>query len=303
MNVIHHQFDKGDGGHLSDAELLELQQGQLSTARLASVQQHLFVCRECLQAFKDLSDFFTPPQADEAALSEKQIETGWQELKERLPRSAASFQTVPASARVATASRVWLPLAAGLLVTLGLAGFLIWRQQQAEPRLAQASYQLSPSPLQASPIASARPAETTSGQPRVSGQAEPTALPARRQNQAVQAPFSTRELLVTSGEKAATDVAQAQPLFVPAQEKTFSLKLRIYNPRDYHSFRVELLDGERKVVQAVDGKLTKDLAVEAVFARAGLADGKYFLRVTGAHRQNKKVEPLESVIEITGRNN
>ncbi len=300
MNVIHHQFDKPDGEHLSDADLIELQQGLLSPARLASVQQHLFVCLECLRAFKDASDFFTPLQADEAAPSNKQIEAGWQELKKRLPLSEVGVHPARAAARTTTALKL-LPLAAGLLVALGLAGLFIWRERQAETQLAQTANAPSQLPMPASPAASTRPTETVLDQRKVVGQAKLEISQAPRQNQATQPPFSTRELFVTSSERAATEVAQPQLLFVPAKAKTFSVKLRVYNPLDYRSFHVELLDSQRRGVQAVDGNVTKDLAVAAVFERAGLPDGKYFLRVTGAHKQNNSVESLESVVEITAR--
>ncbi len=304
MNVIRHQFDKHGEEHLSDAELFELQQGLLSPARLASVQQHLFDCFECLRAFKDGSDFFTPLQTDEMIPSNEQIEAGWQELKKRLPLSEASFQAAPAADPVASASSGWLlPLAAGLLVTLGLAGLFVWRGRQTETQLAQTSDTPSQPSTQASPAASARPTETTFDQRRAVGQAKLESPRPHRQSQAAQPPFSTREMFVTSGEKAATDVTQPQLLFVPAQEKTFSVKLRIYNPLGYRSLRVELLDSQRQVVRTAGGKVTKDMAIEAVFERAGLADGKYFLRVTGSHGQNEGTESLESVIEITARSN
>jgi len=300
MNVIHHQFDKPGGEHLSDTELFELQQGLLPPARQASVQQHLFVCLECLQAFKDVSDFLTPLQADETVPSKKQIEAGWQELKKRLPLSEVGVHPARAAARTTHALKL-LPLAAGLLVTLGLAGLFIWRERQTETQLAQTANTPSQLPTPTSPAASAGPTETALDQRKVVGRAKLETPQAQRQNQATQSPFSTRELFVTSSERAATEVAQPQPLFVPAQAKAFTVKLRIYNPIDYRSFSVELLDRQRKVVQTAEGKVTKDLAVEAVFERAGLADGQYFLRVTGSHKENKSVEPLESAIEITAR--
>jgi hypothetical protein len=294
MNVISPQFGQHDGEHLSDAELFELYQGRLSPAQFASVQQHLFVCTKCLRAFKDVSDFFTPPQADEPAPSDEQIEAGWNELKERLPLPKAQIQIIAVSS-----SRRWvLPLAASLLIALGLAGPLVWRAWQTETQLARMVN--TPTPAQASPTVELRPAATP---PVASEQPQPKAAQVPGSNQAARPPFPVEELLITSGERGAADVAQARKLFVPAQEKNFRLKLRIYNPLNYRSFRVELLDQQQKVVQAVDGKLTKDLAIEAILQRVGLADDKYFLRVTGISKQTGQTEVLESVIEITSRRN
>jgi hypothetical protein len=306
MNAIRPQSSKYAGPHLSEAELFDMQQGRSSPTQFASGQQHLFVCPKCLQAFKEVSDFLTPPQAEELAVSNEQVEAGWQELKERLPRSKPGAQAAPTAALVTTAStsRGWLlPLAAGLLVTLGLAGLFVWRGRQPETQIARVSDAPSQPPTQVSPVASVRPTETQPEQQGVGRQAMPSAAQAHRPSQTAQPPFQVSELLVTSGEKAASDTAPAQILFVPAQEKTFSLRLRIYNPLDYSSFRVELLDQKRTPVQAVGGRLTKDLAIEALFERAGLADGKYFLRVTGYQGQIGSTEPLESAIEITARRN
>lgn len=291
MNDISPQFGQA-GQHLSEAELFALHAGQLSAAQLTRVQQHLFICIQCLRAFKEVSDFFTPLQTDEPALSNEQIEAGWKELKERLPLPKARAAGVSATRRWA------LPLAAGLFIALGLAGFFVWRAQRAETQLAQTTN--TPAPVPASPTADARSATTPPAQPVAREQARPKAAPVPG---APQTPFPAAELLITSGERGIAAGAQARKLFVPAQQKNFRLKLRIYNPLDYRSFRVELLDDQRKVVQTADGRLTKDQAIEAVFQRANLADNQYFLRVIGVHKQAGQTEALEAVIEITSRRN
>jgi hypothetical protein len=295
MNVISHQSGQQDGGHLSDAELFELHQGRLSPERFASVQQHLFICTQCLRAFKEVSDFFTPSQADATVPSDEQIEAGWKELKERLPLPKAW------AASVSAARRWWLPLAAALFITLGGAGLLVWRAQQADRQLARMAN--TPTPAQASPTMALRQAATPSEQRAVGEQSRPKAAQAPGSPPTARAPFQVEELLITSGERAAAEIAQARKLFVPAQEKSFRLRLRIYNPLDYRSFRVELLDSQRRVVQGVAGKLTKDQAIEVLFQRADLADDKYFLRVSGVHQQSGQTETLESVIEVTAQRN
>lgn len=306
MNAIRPQSGKHDGPHLSDAELFELQQGRSSPAQFASGQQHLFVCPKCLRAFKEVSDFLTPLQAEEVAVSSEQIEAGWRELKERLPLSKPLAQAAPTAARAATAStsRGWLlPLAAGLLVILGLAGLVLWRGRQPATQIVWVSKAPPPAPAPISPAASVHPAVAQPEQPRAGEPAKPSAAQAQRPSQTAHPAFQASELLVTSGEKGASDTASAQKLFVPAQQKTLRIRLRLYNPLDYSSFQVELLDQQRSRLQAVGGKLTKDLALEARFERAGLADGKYFLRVSGQRGQTNSTEPLETAIEITARRN
>lgn len=276
MNTIHPQFGAHDGQHLSDTELFALHEGRLAPAQFASARQHLLACAKCLRAFKELSDFFTPPQADEPALSEEQIGAAWVELKPRLKPQPLFFSAIAAAFSALLVRPLPLALAASLCVVISWASLAVWRAlrpaQPAPPQLAQASVTLSP---QASPLAS---------------------VPGTNESAYLAGGF-----YLTSGEKAAGNQAELHTVYVPVEFKAFRLRLGIDRPLRFNKYGVELFNLAGQPLRAAEGRLVEHNFIEASFARSGLPDGKYLLRLAASNTAAQFANTYEARLEISSR--
>src|SRR5215470_16980713 len=141
MKAARAKCDDGNGRHLSEAEMIAYCQERMAAAEREAARPHILQCNQCLQLFKDVSDFFEPRREDEEEIDQSQIRRAWNDFWPRAHVEKIVATTFFKSLRAMSLSGAALPLAAGLLITCGLATVFGWRErqekQQAQQQLAQ----------------------------------------------------------------------------------------------------------------------------------------------------------------------
>src|SRR5215510_401217 len=79
MKAARAKFDDIGGRHLSRDEMIAFCQGRM-TAEREVARPHILQCDQCLQLFKDVSDFFEPQREDEIEVGELQVRRAWKEF-------------------------------------------------------------------------------------------------------------------------------------------------------------------------------------------------------------------------------
>ncbi len=299
------QFDGEDiGQHIRAAELLALLKRSLTPAQTARLQNHLPGCEQCQALYQDVNDFALPRRAEEAVVSEAQIQASWNQLKAQLlpaqPPVAIAAPRPMALAAAAGASWRWaLPLAAALLLTLSVVSVKLWRDRQAAnaPALSTAKTSADTS---MPPVNQPTLPASTQGVANPKTTAQKTAVP----KTAAEAPDKTlalvthdvATLLLNSGEKGEAAASSPQLLQIPSQAGQLRFKFTRYKPTEFPSYQVELLNAQGQVKQVATGWLKKGGSIEAIFRRDGLTDGEYQLRVTGQGRADGDLTPLTTTL-------
>ncbi len=111
------------GAHASPAQLLAYHAGKLSGSEEARLQDHLALCPECTDAVLDLAAFPQIEPRGGAAGSMAERVPPWPAIRDRLEESLeheAQRGPEPVAADRWVPGRLWLAVAAGLVISLGL---------------------------------------------------------------------------------------------------------------------------------------------------------------------------------------
>ena len=300
MSIISQFGDAGSGQHISEQELSALLKQHLTPVQNLRLQQHLTDCLPCQELYQDANNFCLARRPEEPVLNEVQIQQSWEQLKPLLLQSPS-----PTAVRVTHRPTTWadtanlkrdwaLPLAAILFLSLGILTITLWRNRQATALPAG--------------VASNTPdviSKPTANQPTPSANQPAVIVPQSIQKSATSktttettrkplslGTYEVATLMLTSGERNATEPITSPPLSIPAEAAQLRFRIIRYKPTEFPAYQVELLNAAGEVKQVVRGSLAKTKMIEAVFHRAGLTDGEYQLRVTGQGRENADLLPL-----------
>ena len=276
--------------HCAVAELLALARAQLSAARSSELQAHLLTCADCYALYQDAEAFGVPVQPGDPSVSEAQIQGDWQRLQSQLlpaepdagfwsPWFAVLFEAMPRWA--------WA-LTAGVVLALGVGAAWLWRARQAVP----------PAPVILTQAA--KPETLPPVIPTIAPVRE-TPVPAATKHSApmvTNLDYLVAVVTLSSGEKGETDVAATPPLRVPTEARQFRFKLSKLKPLEFPEYKVELSDTTGRVRQVAHGVAGQDKLIEVSFARAGLADGEYRLRVSGQGHTGADETPLTATVKL-----
>jgi hypothetical protein len=155
---------QGRGAHPDVETLTAYHAGELPTAAVDEVQEHLAVCRHCTGLLLDLPAFLETPGAPALADEGGEPDAGWQALRERLPGPQAPAeqdgrrrQPAPARPPAWTPAgrrprrRTLLGLAAAALAVLAVAPLWIIAWRLAAPALPPATLDLAPAETRRGP--------------------------------------------------------------------------------------------------------------------------------------------------------
>jgi hypothetical protein len=292
MKAARAKFNDGNGRHLSQDEMIAYCREPMAAAEREEARLHILQCDHCLQLFRDVSDFFEPRREDEEEIDQLQISRAWNDFwpRARTERKVASriFESVR---RMSFPRAAW-QLAAGLLITLGLATVFVWRESQ-ERRQAQlqiAQLQNRQQDLEAR----LSQAERTAGnqleqerERRAEAEAQVKELQIRldglmqsRQN----IPFYQIESTSLRGPK------EDSPVSIPPRTKTFILSLDIYNPNEFPEYVVEIFDQHGQRVKEISGLRPVGMGktLNMTLDRGSLKEGKHLIKLSGRRGGTKK---------------
>ena len=283
MKASRAKFDDGNGGHLSEAEMIAYWHERTTAAEREEARLHILQCDHCLQLFRDVSDFFEPRREDEEEIDQLQIRRAWNDF---WPRAHTERKT-----RVPFSPAVW-PLAAGLLITLGLAPVLVWRErqerQQAQLQIAQ--LQSLQQDFEARMSQAERTASDQLGQER-ERRAEAEARLKELQIQIDGLRQSQQNTPIFSIGSGSIRGQQDDALVsITPKTRTFILRLDIYNPNEYPEYVVEIFDQHGQKVKEVSGLRPVDTekTLNLTLHRGSLKEGKYLLKLSGRRGGIKK---------------
>src|SRR5262245_50796319 len=142
MKAARATFNDGNGRHLSENEMIAYCREPMAAAEREEARLHILQCDLCLQLFRDVSDFFEPRREDEEEIDQLQVRRAWNDFWPRThaPKKAAA-KIVESVRRISVFGAAW-PVAAGLLITLGLATVFAWRERQERLQAQQQVAQL-----------------------------------------------------------------------------------------------------------------------------------------------------------------
>jgi hypothetical protein len=139
MRAIFEESAGHSNPHLSTAELIAYQKGTLDEFAQKQAQFHLLACPQCIEAFKDVSEFFAPAREDEPDTNEFEIRRQWHAFKQRFPVSGQypkDSAVNKVSGRSAPIHLFWAT-AAGVLLALGGAGLWIGKYRMENQNLSR----------------------------------------------------------------------------------------------------------------------------------------------------------------------
>ena len=139
MKVIFEESADNLGPHLSDAELIAYQKGELDDLKRKLAQPHLAACAQCVRAFKDVNDFFAPAADDEAEADEFEVRRQWHEFRRRfLPSDQFAAENAANEVkRPMPAARLFMAAAAGALLAVGAASIWVIKYRTENEALAK----------------------------------------------------------------------------------------------------------------------------------------------------------------------
>ena len=291
MKAARANFNDGNGRHLSEDEMIAYCREPMAAAEREEARLHILQCDHCLQLFRDVSDFFEPRREDEEEIDQLQISRAWNDFWPRARTERKVASRIVESVRRSFPRAAW-QLAAGLLITLGLATVLVWRERQ-ERRQAQLQIAQLQNRQQDLEARLSR-AERTSGnqleqerERRTEAEALLKELQIRldglmqsRQNTAV---YSIESIRVR-GPKDDSVVS------ITPTTRTFILTLDIYNPNEFPEYVVEIFDQHGQRVKEISGLRPVGMGktLNLTLDRWALKEGKHLLKLSGRRGGTKK---------------
>ena len=281
-----------NGGHLTEAQVIAYCRDEMSAAEHETAEAHLVSCEQCITLFRNARDFLEPARDDEQEITATETDEAWQSLWERVQSAAPAV--VPVDFRRAREKKklsyVTLALAASLLISFGVLGWMTWhllserqsRRQsqeiavQSENRQRELEQQLSQ--LQQNGSEQLKRERDQ----RLAAEAERDRLQTRLSQQGVEdVPIYTARL---SSERGVEDDVR---LRFPGTTKSARLRLLISKPYEFPEYAVEVADESGRIVSKVSGlRPTGDEGALSLRLNR-LSPGKYSMRLFGGKEKKQ----------------
>jgi hypothetical protein len=156
------------GRHLSEERMYEFCRGGIAAEELAAARDHISQCADCLTLYREAHEFIGIQTSKAAEVSQDEIESEWQTLRQQLPQLAKQATPPPQTSWL---NAIWPfqispkpALAVALLaIVFGALGYAVFKPSPMKPKdIAQASPTPMPS-LPASIAPSPSPAAVAPG--------------------------------------------------------------------------------------------------------------------------------------------
>jgi hypothetical protein len=285
MKAARAKFDDRDERHLSEEEMIAYCQERAPAAERETARLHILQCDHCLQLFRDVSDFLEPRREDEEEIDQLQIRRAWNDFWLRThARKKVAANIVESIRRMSFPGAAW-PLAAGLLITLGLTTALTWRERQErlQAQLQIAQLQNRQQDLEARLSQAERTAGDQLGEAEARVKELQIRLDGLRQSQ-------QNIPVYPIGSESIRGQQEDSPVSIPPTTRTFILSLDIYNPNEFPEYVVEVFDQHGQRVKEISGlrPVGTGKTLNLTLDRESLKEGKHFLRLSGRRGGAKK---------------
>ena len=295
--------------HLTEAQVIAYCRGEMSGTEHEEAEAHLVSCEQCLALFRNARDFLEPARDDEAEITAAETDAAWSSLWKEVPGSAST--TTPTvvsgdfqrSREKTLLSRAALPLAACLLLSLGVLGWQTWRllserrsrQQSQEMAVQLESRQRELEQRLAQLERSGKEELQQEHDQRLALEAERDQLQARLAqlgHESEVVPVYTARL---SSERGSEDDVRVR---FSGTTKAARLRLLISKPYEFPEYTIEFFDESGRVVMKTSGVRPRgdDGALSVQMNRTAFSAGKYKLRLFGGKERKPLGEYGISVI-------
>jgi hypothetical protein len=304
MKAVNRTSGSNDDRHLTEAQVIAYCRGEMSAAEHDLAEAHLVSCEQCLTLFRNARDFVEPALDDEEEITPAETDKAWASLWKEV-QGNASTDVRPAKPATVVAgdfgrsrektllARATLPLAAGLLISLGLLGWQTWRffserrsRQQSQEIAAQLQNRQRELEQRLTQL------EQSGGEQLQQERNERRAVEAERDElQARLSQLGHEEVPVytarLSSERGADDDVRVR---FPSATKAARLRLLISKPYEFSEYAIEIVDESGRVVTKTSGVRPSDGdgALGLRINRSAFNSGKYKLRLFGG----KERKPL-----------
>lgn len=302
MKAVNRTSGNNDDSHLSEAQVIAYCRGEMSAAEHESAEAHLVSCAQCLAMFRNARDFVERARDDEEEIPTAETDAAWASLWKEV-QGETSTDVLPGKTVVtgdfqrtrdkALLARATLPLAAGLLISLGLLGWQTWRffserqsRQQSQEIAAQLQNRQRELEQRLAQLEQSGGAQLQQERDqRLAAEAERDQLQARLSQLGHEdVPVYTARL---SSERGAEDDVRVR---FNGATKAARLRLLISKPYEFPEYAIEVVAESGRVVTKASGVRASgdDGALGVRLNRSAFSTGKYKLRLFGG----KERKPL-----------
>jgi hypothetical protein len=302
MKAARAKFNDGNGRHLSQDEMIAYCREPMAAAEREEARLHILQCDHCLQLFRDVSDFFEPRREDEEEIDQLQISRAWNDFWPRARTERKVASRIVESVRRSFPRAAW-QLAAGLLITLGLATVFVWRERQErlQAQLQIAQLQNRQQDLEARLSQGERTAGNQLEQER-ERRAEAEAQVKELQIRLNGLGQSQQNIPVYSIGSATRGQQEASDVSIPRTTRTFILSMDVYNPYEFPEYVVEIFDQHGQRVKEISGLRPVGMGktLNLTLHRGSLKEGKYLIKLSGRRGgTNKKLEEYSLLLSFS----
>jgi hypothetical protein len=274
----------------------------MAAAEREEARLHILQCDHCLQLFRDVSDFFEPRREDEEEIDQLQISRAWNDFWPRARTERKVASRIVESVRRSFPRAAW-QLAAGLLITLGLATVFVWRERQErlQAQLQIAQLQNRQQDLEARLSQGERTAGNQLEQER-ERRAEAEAQVKELQIRLNGLGQSQQNIPVYSIGSATRGQQEASDVSIPRTTRTFILSMDVYNPYEFPEYVVEIFDQHGQRVKEISGLRPVGMGktLNLTLHRGSLKEGKYLIKLSGRRGgTNKKLEEYSLLLSFS----
>ncbi len=304
MRAANSTSGNNDDRHLTEAQVIAYCRDEMSEAEHEAAKTHLVSCEQCLTLFRNARDFLEPARDGEEEITVAETDAAWGSLWQEVQGNASTNVRSSETATVISGdfqrfrdktllSRATLPLAASLLISLGLLGWQTWRllserrsRQQSQEIATQLEDRRRELEQQLTRL------ERSGGEQlqqerdqRLAAEAERDQLQARL-SQLGHEDVPVYTAILTSERGADGDVR----LRFSGATRAARLKLLISKPYEFPEYAIELADESGRVVMKTSGVRPSgdDGALVLRINRRAFDAGRYKLRLFGG----KERKPL-----------
>ena len=288
-----------DDRHLNETEMIAFCRGEMAEVERDAAREHLAVCDYCVGLFRSARDFLEPAGTNDEEVTANQTSDAWQSLRQRVqiasPKTVAGAGTIERETEFQRRRdkkffsdwRVTYAMAASLLISFGMLGFLGWRLWQERQSRQQAAMQLENKQRELeqrlSQLEQTSKALDQEREQRRAAEAElERSLLARVQPERV---IPVYPFTLSSERGSGEDLN----LSVKKDARAVWLKLFQSKPYAFTKYAVELVDGNGSVVQRASPlRPAADGALFVLLKRTSFGPGNYKLRLFGLQGKTRQ---------------
>jgi hypothetical protein len=295
-----------DDRHLNETEMIAFCRGEMAEVERDAAREHLAVCDYCVGLFRSARDFLEPAGTNDEEVASNQTSDAWQSLWQRV--QTTSPKTVPGAGTIERETefqrkrdkkffsdwRVTYAMAASLLISFGMLGFLGWRlwqerqsRQQAEQTALQLENKQRELEQRLSQLEQTSKALDQEREQRRAAEAE------RDQLQSLLASVQPERVVVPVYPfTLSSERGSGEDLNLSFKKDVQAVRLKLFQSKPYAfaQYAVELVDGNGRVVQRASRlrPAAADGALFVLLKRTSFGPGNYKLRLFGLQGKTRQ---------------